>query len=547
MLNWFTANPFIPHGHCYLWQPALVSLHLLSDALIALAYYSIPLTLLYFIRKRQDIPFPQIFSLFIAFIIACGTTHLMEIWTLWHPTYWLSGVLKAGTAFVSVLTAFELVPIIPKALALPSPTQLEQSNAFLQSQIEERLRVEDELRHFQNELEQRVQARTAELVTVNQQLQREIEERRQTMVTLRESEERLRFALLASRMGMWDWNLQGQQVQWSDNLETLFGLGPGEFDGSYAMFINRLHPEDKEPVQAAINHSIATGQNYDIEFRTLLPDGKIRWLLSQGKVFYDPNGQPARMAGINIDITERKSIENNLRQLTLELEERVQERTAALEASLQEKVLLLREIHHRVKNNLQIVSSLLMLQSDTITDPYVTKVLQESQERIQSIALVHEHLYSSPNLSQIDFSSYIEKLVKSLFTTWGNPNLKLHFDLESTVINLETAFPCGLLINELVSNALIHAFPNQIKGNIWVVFRAAAAGFILVVKDDGIGLPEQLDYRNTESLGMQLICDLSQQLNGTLSLMPLQEDDNCGRRGTCFKLDFQELIYRKRL
>ncbi|MHC5748503.1 MAG: hybrid sensor histidine kinase/response regulator, partial [Nostoc sp.] len=126
---------FIPHGHCYLWKPELVGLHIVSDSIIALAYYSIPITLLYFVRKRQDLPFNWIFLLFATFIITCGTTHLMEIWTLWYPTYWLSGCLKAITAVVSLYTAGELIPLIPKVLALPSHAQLSAANRELEREI----------------------------------------------------------------------------------------------------------------------------------------------------------------------------------------------------------------------------------------------------------------------------------------------------------------------------------------------------------------------------------------------------------------------------
>ncbi len=120
-LNKFLASgSFIPHGHCYLWQRDLVLLHLISDALIGLAYFSIPLTLLYFANRRKDLPFNWIFLLFGAFIIACGTTHFLAIWTLWYPTYWVSGLVKAITAVVSVYTALVLVALVPQALALPS-------------------------------------------------------------------------------------------------------------------------------------------------------------------------------------------------------------------------------------------------------------------------------------------------------------------------------------------------------------------------------------------------------------------------------------------
>src|ERR687885_171535 len=130
--TFLNPNLFIPHGHCYLWKPGLVGLHLMSDVLIAIAYFSIPLTLIYFIRKRQDIPFNKIFLLFSAFIVACGTTHLMEVWTLWHPTYWLSGLIKAITAIVSLYTAVILVSLLPKALELPS---LAATNQALETEI----------------------------------------------------------------------------------------------------------------------------------------------------------------------------------------------------------------------------------------------------------------------------------------------------------------------------------------------------------------------------------------------------------------------------
>ncbi len=147
--GFLSSDSFIPHGHCYLWKPELVGLHITSDVLIALAYYSIPITLFYFVRKRQDLPYAGIFLLFGTFIISCGTTHLIEVWTLWHPIYWVAGFMKALTAGISIYTAASLVPLIPQALALPSPAQLETANRNLETEIIERRRIEEQLRKSQ--------------------------------------------------------------------------------------------------------------------------------------------------------------------------------------------------------------------------------------------------------------------------------------------------------------------------------------------------------------------------------------------------------------
>ncbi len=139
-----------------------------------------------------------------------------------------------------------------------------------------------------------------------QQAQHELKERQQVEAELRQSEEHLRLALSASRMGTWNWNIQTGKITWSDNLEALFGLQPGEFDGSFEMFAVRVHPDRSRSLLSAVDRAVATGEEYDIEFRVVYPNGKIRWALSQGKVFYDQHGQPMQMAGIDLDVTERK-------------------------------------------------------------------------------------------------------------------------------------------------------------------------------------------------------------------------------------------------
>lgn len=174
----------MPHGYCYMWKPGLVWLHVVSDALIALAYFSIPFTLIYFIRKRRDVPFNWIFACFGLFILACGATHAMEIWTLWHATYWLSGGVKLITALASVPTAALLIQLVPRALALPSPEALTL-------EIAERARAQEALDQAKNELELRVQDRTAEFQKANEELHAEIAQRKLAQEELRRSEEEL--------------------------------------------------------------------------------------------------------------------------------------------------------------------------------------------------------------------------------------------------------------------------------------------------------------------------------------------------------------------
>jgi len=148
----FSTGGFMPHGMCYEWNPAIICLHVSSDALIALAYYSIPLTLIYFVRKRKDVAFDWMFFCFAIFIVACGTTHLMEILNIWKPAYWLSGAIKAVTAIVSIATAILLIRLVPRALALPSPEQLRQSNAALQNEIRERMEANRKAEELNREL-----------------------------------------------------------------------------------------------------------------------------------------------------------------------------------------------------------------------------------------------------------------------------------------------------------------------------------------------------------------------------------------------------------
>lgn len=198
----------------------------------------------------------------------------------------------------------------------------------------------------------------------------------------------------------------------------------------------------------------------------------------------------------------------------------IHEQNEALKATLREKEVLLKEIHHRVKNNLQVISSLLNLQSGSLTEPAVAAMFTESQNRIKSMALIHEKLYQSKDLARIDFAEYVRNLTNHLYRSYVvNASLiKLQLAVEDLHLNVDTAIPCGLLLNELVSNSLKYAFPHGRRGEISLrLTRLTASELVLIVRDNGVGLPPGLDIQNTKSLGLKLVQMLTKQLKGTLT------------------------------
>lgn len=189
-------------------------------------------------------------------------------------------------------------------------------------------------------------------------------------------------------------------------------------------------------------------------------------------------------------------------------------------ASLKEKEVLLREIHHRVKNNMQIISSLLRLQAEKVKDKNVRESFQISQNRIRSMALIHEELYRSTDLAHINIYHYIHKLVPQLFSSYGisKKRIYLEIDIDNIPLNINQAIPCGLIINELVSNSLKHGFPNGRSGMITIIMKKLKKSKRLIIKDNGIGFPNDKKLNKYESLGLQIVRDLVRQLEGTITL-----------------------------
>jgi two-component sensor histidine kinase len=202
------------------------------------------------------------------------------------------------------------------------------------------------------------------------------------------------------------------------------------------------------------------------------------------------------------DITERKQAETQLRN------------------SLREKEVLLKEVHHRVKNNLQVVSSMLNLQMDQISDPMALELFQESQSRVRSIALFHEKLYQSRDLAQIDIAEYLKSIATGLFATYGigPERLTLVLDAEEIRLSVDAAISCGLIVNELISNSLKHAFPGGRTGTVTVLLRGEGPMAVLEVHDDGAGFPDGVDFRNPNTLGLKLVSILTEQVRGAIEL-----------------------------
>jgi two-component sensor histidine kinase/HAMP domain-containing protein len=220
-------------------------------------------------------------------------------------------------------------------------------------------------------------------------------------------------------------------------------------------------------------------------------------------------------------------------KLELELVER-KKAEQRITASLEEKEVMLKEIHHRVKNNLQVVSSLLNLQSRQIRDRAALEMFTESQNRVKSMALIHEKLYQSEDLARVDFTEYARNLSEYLFRAYDvNGNVELDVEAGDVKLGINSAVPCGLIVNELVSNSLKHAFPNGSRGRISIrCYRSEKKRPVLVVGDDGAGIPDQIDVERTDSLGLQVVSTLIHQLSGTLEL----DRSN----GTRFTITFEE-------
>ncbi|MFW9260095.1 ATP-binding protein [Nostoc sp. CALU 546] len=519
--NFFTSGSFIPHGHCYLWQTNLVWLHILSDSLIALAYYSIPATLFYFVRKRQDLPFDWIFLLFSAFIVACGTTHLIEIWTLWHPTYWLSGFVKAITATISLITAVNLVSLVPQTLAFTSPAQLEQANQELQTQITERLRVEKELRKYQNHLEEMVAVRTNEITNTNEQLQQEILERQRILEVLRQSEERYRYLAEAIPQLVWTTKPNGECDFFNQNWCDYTGLTLEQSLGSG--WLAALHPDDIQSADEVWSNAVKDGSIYNNEYRfKRASDGSYRWQLARGLPLKDEQGIVVKWFGTCTDIHEQKQILEERAHL-LELE---QVARAKAETANRIKDEFLAVLSHELRTPLNAILGWSKLLQTRRLDQVKTSEALATIERNATLQVqLIEDLLDISRILQGKLTLNITKI--SLESTVLSALETMRLAAETKLIEVNTVFEPdvgeilgdSIRLQQVVWNLLSNAVKFTPKGGKVEVRLEQADGYAqLVVSDTGKGisadfLPFVFDYfrqadststRNFGGLGLGL-------------------------------------------
>ncbi|EKQ55265.1 MAG: PAS domain S-box [Methanobacterium sp. Maddingley MBC34] len=353
-------------------------------------------------------------------------------------------------------------------------------------------------------------------------LLRDVSQRKKAEETLIDTKRRLRIALDLAKMGSWEYDVESDMFTFDDQFYSLYRTTAEKEGGSQmssktyaAKFIP---PEEASVVAEEIERVLSTDDpNYsnEIEHVIVRADGEKRVIVVRNGIEKDEYGNTIKILGVNQDITELKKAQNEINK------------------TLKEKEMLLKEIHHRVKNNLMVISSLLNLQSKYIYDEEARDIFRESQNRAKSMALIHERLYRSTDLKRIDFGDYIRTLSNDLYHTYmpEKSRININMDLENLMVDINTTVPLGLIVNELITNSMKHAFKEG-EGEINIIFHKKGDEFTLIIGDNGVGLPADLDFRNTETLGLQLVNNLTAQIDGAIELER--------SHGTRFKITFKE-------
>jgi PAS domain S-box-containing protein len=387
--------------------------------------------------------------------------------------------------------------------------------------ITERKKAEIELKKYRDHLEELVKERTTELIAANEELQQEIAERKRAEEELIKKENRYRTLFDLSPSGILLKDVAGNIIDANPAFCENFGYGKDEIIGKKVHMFT--HPDDVYKADGNIE-KLLSGQVIKHTEKSIRKDGTICFMNWNEKKIPLPDGKGGILC-VTEDITEQEKMEKQLK------------------TSLKEKEVLLKEIHHRVKNNLQVISSLLSLQSGYIEDEKALQVFKNCRERVRTMGMVHEELYRSRSLSRIDFREYINRLVSHLFDSYSlsSGQVQQKLEIEDVFFDIETTIPLGLILNELISNSLKHAFPNNKKGELYINLEKSKDDkydYILIVGDTGVGLANDVDFKNSDSLGMVLVNTLVKQLHGVINW-------EIGK-GTKFTVKFKKLASKKR-
>jgi len=331
---------------------------------------------------------------------------------------------------------------------------------------------------------------------------------------LRESKASLHIAQEIAHMGSWEYDLKRDEATWSENTPLVFGLARKSEPEKYKDFVSAVHPEDKHLILSTVESIKKKKSPVEVELKVVDFLGNLRYIHNKLIPVLE-NGEVITIKGVSVDVTEHKTADIRLKN------------------NLKEKEILLKEIHHRVKNNLNVIISLLNMQRRTIrTKDDALKAFDEIRNRIFSMSLVHAKLYKSDDFSRIDMKDYIETIIRHyLEASTLKKQIQADIQVDAIYLDINKAIPCGLIINELVTNILKHAFPNRNKGKIHILFHALDKTKLeLVIGDDGIGLNRDIDISEPGSLGLRIVRLLSDQIQGKLEIF--------NEKGTVFRIIF---------
>ena len=407
---------YMAHGYCLLWKPWLVVLHAGSDFLIFLAYFAIPAAIWIYLRQRKDLELRRLAMLFAAFIFLCGLTHLVQMVTLWWPIYEMQGVLKLATAIVSVATAVMIFPLIPKAVAIPSPRALQAANEGLRREIEAHEDTLRRLREARDELERHVAERTREL---------------------EHSKARLEALITASAQIVWTTAADGNVVQDSPSWRAFTGQTYDEWKGTG--WLDAIHPNDRARTLEAWRTAVANRKIYDVEYRLMHTSGDYRWTSARGVPLLDAQGNVSEWVGMNEDIAGRKRSEEHAH-------------------------LIMRELSHRTKNLLAVITSLARRTLDGSRD--LKSQAEDFVERIHGLARSHDLLVRG------DWRGVsLGDLVNSHLEPFGFEENRVVVEGPPIEIKPEAAQSIGLALHELATNATKHGALKTAKGKLSVTWK----------------------------------------------------------------------------